>query len=127
MRPVRLGDSALDDIDAQVPAERVEDFRRHDLRLCSKHWRKMMPSWRRLGFPTGLVAGSRSPGERLPAFTCSLSRIMLILDPVLWLCSQSMFGSVISGLRHPWRRRPDIADVPHTGRWAVMQGAIPKA
>ncbi len=29
MRPVRLGDSAPDDIEAQVPAERLDDFRRH--------------------------------------------------------------------------------------------------
>lgn len=32
MRPVRLADAALDDIETQVPTDRVHDFRQFDLR-----------------------------------------------------------------------------------------------
>jgi len=58
VRPVRLGDSALDDIEAQVPAERIDDFRRHDLRPVLDALSEDAAIWDEVGVPHG-------PGRRI--------------------------------------------------------------
>ena len=58
MRPVRLGDSALDDIEAQIPAERFPDFRRHDLRPVLDALSEDDAIWDEVGVPHG-------PGRRI--------------------------------------------------------------
>lgn len=58
MRAVRLGDSALDDIEAQVPADRLDDFRRHDLRRVLDALSEDDTIWEEVGVPHG-------PGRRI--------------------------------------------------------------
>jgi len=58
VRPVRLGGSALDDIESQVPPERVDDFRRHDLRPVLEALSEDDAVWDEVAIPHG-------PGRRL--------------------------------------------------------------
>ena len=45
MRSVRLGASALDDIEAQVPTDRLDEFRCHELRTVLKALSKDEAIW----------------------------------------------------------------------------------
>ena len=58
MRPVRLGDSAVDDIEAQVPVDRLDDFRRYDLRPVLEALSADGAIWDEVGVPHG-------PGRRI--------------------------------------------------------------
>jgi hypothetical protein len=58
VRPVRLGDSALDDIESQLPPERIDDFRRHDLRRVLEALSAVDAIWDEIGVPHG-------PGRRI--------------------------------------------------------------
>lgn len=58
MRPVRLGDSAVDDIEAQVPVDRLGEFRRHDLRPVLEALSADDAIWEKVGVPHG-------PGRRI--------------------------------------------------------------
>ena len=58
MRPVRLGDAALNDIAAQVPPERVEGFRQYDLRPLLDALSEDESIWDEVGVPHG-------PGRRI--------------------------------------------------------------
>ena len=57
MRAVRLGDPALDDIEAQVSPDRLEDFRRIDLGPALEALAIDDGVWERVGMPHG-------PGRR---------------------------------------------------------------
>ncbi len=58
MRPVRLGGSAFDDLEAQLPADRLDDFRRHDLRPVLEALSDDDAVWDEIAVPHG-------PGRRL--------------------------------------------------------------
>ena len=58
MRPVRLGASALDDIEAQIPTDRLDQFRSHDLRPVLEALSKDEAIWDEIGVPQG-------PGRRI--------------------------------------------------------------
>jgi limonene-1,2-epoxide hydrolase len=58
VRPVRLGASALDDIEAQVPTDRLDGFRQHDLRPLLEALSKDEAIWDEVGVPHG-------PGRRI--------------------------------------------------------------
>ncbi len=57
MRPVRLGDPSLDDIDLQVPPDRLNDFLQHDLRPVLDALSQNDATWDENGIPHG-------PGRR---------------------------------------------------------------
>ncbi len=58
MRPVRLGGSAFDDLEAQLPVDRLDDFRRHDLRPVLEALSDDDAVWDEIAIPHG-------PGRRL--------------------------------------------------------------
>ncbi|MEM9652337.1 MAG: hypothetical protein AAGA65_09595 [Actinomycetota bacterium] len=58
MRPVRLGLPAWDEIEAQVPPERLDDFLRHDLRPLLDAVSGDDAIWDEIAVPHG-------PGKRL--------------------------------------------------------------
>ncbi len=58
MRPVRLGGSALHDIEAQLPSARIDEFRRHDLRPVLDALSDDDAIWDEIGVPHG-------PGRRI--------------------------------------------------------------
>ena len=68
MRPVRLGDSALDDIEAQIPAERIADFRRHDLRPVLDALSEDDAIWDEVGVPHGPGCRITLAGQTVAGF-----------------------------------------------------------
>jgi limonene-1,2-epoxide hydrolase len=76
VRPVRLGDAALDDLAAQIPTERIESFRRHDLRPVLEALSQDDAIWDDVGIPHG-------PGRRitLGGQTVAGFHLFVIEDP----------------------------------------------
>ncbi len=58
MRPVRLGSSALEEIESQVPGDRLDGFRRHDLRPLLEALSDDDAVWDEVAIPHG-------PGRRI--------------------------------------------------------------
>jgi hypothetical protein len=53
LRPVRLADSALDDIDRQLPPERAAEFKRVDLRPVLETLSEQPDTWEEVSVPHG--------------------------------------------------------------------------
>jgi hypothetical protein len=77
VRPVRLGDPALEDIEAQVPPDRIDAFRRHDLAPVLDALAGDDAIWEEVGVPRG-------PGKRFTLAGRSVAGFHLFVteDPI---------------------------------------------
>ncbi len=77
MRPIRLGDPAVDDIEAQVPPDLLGDFRRHDLRPVLEALSEDEAIWDQVGVDHG-------PGKRftIEGRTVAGFHLFITEDPV---------------------------------------------
>ena len=72
MRPIRLAEAALVDIESQVPADRLEDFRSLDLRPTVEALSSDTSTWTNFAIPHG-------PGWRLSLEGISIAGFHLFL------------------------------------------------
>lgn len=93
MRPIRLGEPALEDIEAQVPPGRIDAFRRHDLAPVLDALAGDDAIWEEVGVPHG-------PGRRFAL----AGQTVLLTDPA------ASFSNVSRLRRAPPHSRRAMAD-----------------